>query len=101
MKTDPPGKPLLHARRGPGRSRKHPRPEQGEKPTAAPLDPRLLDLAQAARYLSVSPWTIRSLEGAGILRRVRIPLTGNRELCKVLFDREDLDHLIEAWKDRT
>jgi hypothetical protein len=71
------------------------------KPIPSPLDPRLFDLAQAARYLSVSPWTIRSLEWAGVLRRVRIPLPDHRELRKLLFDRTDLDHLIELWKDRT
>ena len=101
MNSDPPDKPLLHARRGPGRPRKHPTPEDMPKPTPPPLDPRLFDLAQAARYLSVSPWTIRSLEWAGVLHRVRIPLPNHRELRKLLFDRTDLDRLIELWKDRT
>jgi hypothetical protein len=99
MKEDPPGKPLWHARRGPGRPRKH--PESEEVPGSPPplIDPRLLDLPQAARYLSVSPWTIRSLESAGVLPRVRIPLPEGRELRKLLFDRRDLDRLIDAWKD--
>jgi hypothetical protein len=34
-----------------------------------------------------------------VLRRVRIPLPDGRELRKLLFDREDLDRLIEAWKE--
>ncbi len=64
-----------------------------------PVSPRLLDLDGAARYLAVSPWTIRDLEAAGTLRRVRVPVANGGELRKVLFDRTDLDHLIEVWKD--
>jgi hypothetical protein len=60
-----------------------------------------LDVAQAARYLSVSPWTIRTLEWAGTLPRVRIRLADGHDLRKLLFDRADLDRLIELWKDRT
>src|SRR4051812_30159548 len=51
---------------------------------------RLLDLAATAAYLGVSPWTIRDLEAAGVLRRVRVPLPNHRELRKLLFDRADL-----------
>ena len=58
---------------------------------------RLLDVDAAAAYLGVSPWTIRDLEAAGTLKRVRVPLRGN-ELRKLLFDRADLDRLIEMWK---
>jgi hypothetical protein len=47
----------------------------------------------------VSPWTVRDLEASGVLRRVSIPLGNGRELRKLLFDRKDLDRLIEAWKD--
>jgi hypothetical protein len=60
---------------------------------------RLLDLDAAAGYLGVSPWTVRDLEAAGVLRRVRVPLPGGRELRKLLFDKADLDRLIEAWKE--
>jgi len=101
MKSDLPDKPLLHARRRPGRPRKQPQPEEVSRPAPPLLDPRLQDLVQAARYLSVSPWTIRSLEWAGILPRVRIPLADGRDLRKLLFDRSDLDRLIEGWKERT
>ena len=66
----------------------------------APIPPRLLDLAGAASYLCVSIWTIRDLEAAGILPRVRVPLPNQGELRKLLFDRVDLDHLIDASKDR-
>ncbi len=59
---------------------------------------RLLDLDQAAAYLGVSPWTVRDLEAGGTVRRVRVPLSNGRELRKLLFDKSDLDRLIEAWK---
>jgi len=64
----------------------------------APVAPRLLDLGGAASYLAVSDWTVRDLEAAGVLHRVRIPLPKGGELRKVLFDRLDLDRLVEAWK---
>jgi hypothetical protein len=60
---------------------------------------RLLSLDAAAAYLSMSPWTIRDLEAAGVLPRVRVPLPDGRELRKLLFDRADLDRLIGTWKD--
>jgi hypothetical protein len=60
---------------------------------------RLLDLEAAAAYLGVSPWTIRDLEAAGVMRRVRVPLPDGRDLRKLLFDKADLDRLIELWKD--
>ena len=70
---------------------------------AAPADramtPRLFDLAQAATYLGLSPWTVRELEAKGVLPRVRVPLPDGGELRKLLFDKDDLDRLIEAWKD--
>jgi len=41
---------------------------------------------------------VRDLEANGTLGRVSIPLPGGRELRKLLFDRADLDRLVEAWK---
>jgi len=61
---------------------------------------RLLDLESTAAYLSISPWTVRDLEAAGVLPRVCVPLPGGRGLRKLLFDKADIDRLIEAWKDR-
>jgi hypothetical protein len=60
----------------------------------AALAPRLFDVPAAARYLGVSPWTVRTLEAAGQLARVHIAA-----LRKLLFDREDLDRLIATSKD--
>jgi hypothetical protein len=64
-----------------------------------PMPCRLLDLEAAAVYLGVSSWTVRDLEAAGVLRRVRVPLPDGKELRKLLFDKTDLDRLIEVWKD--
>jgi hypothetical protein len=65
----------------------------------APHSPRLLSLRAAAVYLGVSERTARELDVAGVLRRVRIPLPGGGEMRKLLFDRADLDGLVETWKD--
>lgn len=62
------------------------------------IPPRLLDLKSAAAYLGVSPWTIRDLEASGTLRRVNVPLGMGKDLRKLLFDREDLDQLVDSWK---
>ncbi|MGH7367828.1 MAG: hypothetical protein ACREK9_15590 [Candidatus Rokuibacteriota bacterium] len=62
------------------------------------IPPRLLDLKAAAAYLAVSSWTVRDLEASGVLRRVNIPVSAQKDLRKVLFDRQDLDRLVEAWK---
>ena len=72
-------------------------PERGLLASPA-IVPRLLDLRATARYLGVSPWTVRDLEAAGVLRRVSVPLRG-RDLRKLLFDRADLDRLIDGWKE--
>jgi hypothetical protein len=103
----------LHAsiRRKPGRPRKvedetaHPSSGNGEEradstrsPITETLAPRLLDLVQTAQYLGVSAWTVRDLEANGTLQRVSIPLAGGRGLRKLLFDRGDLDRLVDAWK---
>jgi hypothetical protein len=104
--------PLSHLRRGPGRPRKTeaaptaltavPSDEREDEARGAcasrPLEARLLGLAQTAHYLGISVWTVRDLEANGTLRRVAIPLAGGRDLRKLLFDRTDLDRLVDAWK---
>ncbi len=72
---------------------------QGGALAVRAIVPRLLSLDATAAYLGLSPWTVRDLEAAGVLPRVRIPLPNNGELRKLLFDREDLDRLIEGWKE--
>jgi excisionase family DNA binding protein len=54
---------------------------------------RLLGFDAAAGYLNVKPRTIRRLMERGLLPAVHIP-----NLRRVLFDRQDLDHLIESGK---
>ncbi len=66
--------------------------------TTAPLLPRLLDLHMSAGYLGLSEWTVRTLEQQGVLKRVRIPLQAHGEVRKLLFDKQDLDRLIDSWK---
>jgi hypothetical protein len=103
---------LSHLRRGPGRPRKteatptgltsahgDERDKEAQVASASrPLESRLLDLARTAQYLGISAWTVRDLEANGTLRRVSIPLAGGRALRKLLFDRADLDRLVDAWK---
>jgi excisionase family DNA binding protein len=60
-------------------------------PTDAPR--RLFALPEAAAYLGLSPWTVRSLQWKGKLPRVDLGR-------KLLFDRADLDALIERQKER-
>ncbi len=95
-KVNPPGgAPAIEANALPSRS-----DGTGSYEAAVPgLCPRLLDLGGTAAYLGVSGWTVRDLEAAGELRRVRIPVGPGRELRKLLFDRQDLDRLLEVWKD--
>ena len=57
------------------------------------LPRRLLDLEATAVYLGISPRSVRALEAAGTLRRV----DGAGELRKVLYDRVQLDRLVDAW----
>jgi hypothetical protein len=64
------------------------------------LCPRLLPLAAAASYIGVSVWTLEALDQGGLVQRVRVPLPNGGELRKRLYDRVDLDRLIEAWKER-
>lgn len=54
---------------------------------------RLLGISEAATYLAISHWSLRTLIDRGDLPAVRI---GRR----LLIDREDLDSLIENHKER-
>ncbi len=68
--------------------------------TVAPLAPRLLDVHGLAAYLGLPEATVYDLAARGVLLRVRIPLPNGEEMRKLLFDREDVDRLIDAWKDQ-
>jgi excisionase family DNA binding protein len=54
---------------------------------------RLLGFDATASYLNVNGQTIRRLIARGVLQPVRIPT-----LRRVLFDRQDLDSLIDSGK---
>jgi hypothetical protein len=66
-----------------------------ERPVAE-VWPRLLGLAQAAAYLSLSVWTIREYLAEGILRRVDLPSATHGTTRRVLLDRADLDRLVDT-----
>jgi hypothetical protein len=65
---------------------------------------RLLDVDATALYLGgIGTGTVRALVAQGALTPVRLPScrqasASNRRL---LFDRNDLDILIDKWKDRS
>ena len=56
--------------------------------------PRLLTRQQAADYLNLSSDMLDRLTQQGELPRVQLVL-GNRNVRKVLYDRADLDRLVE------
>jgi hypothetical protein len=68
------------------------------KPPVAEVWPRLLGLAQAAAYLSLSVWTIREYLAAGVLTRVELPSATQGTTRRVLLDRADLDRFVETSK---
>ncbi len=92
-----PGRPPLSPEEKKARRAATRQAREAAKLAAVPV--RLFDVAGAARYASLSPWTIRDLIDTGKLPRVRLPLPSGGELRRVLVDRDDLDGLIETWKD--
>ena len=70
-----------------------------------PVEPRLLDLRQAAKYLSLSYWTLRDYVLAGRIRTVQLPALMPRDgarpgqsLRRILIDRADLDRFVDELK---
>lgn len=61
-------------------------------PTEKKLPKRLYSIEDAAVYLSISPWTVRSLIHNGKLKRVSFSR-------RVLIDKADLDKLIDSNKE--
>lgn len=53
---------------------------------------RLVTLPEAASYLSLSPWSVRTLVDNGTLPVVKLTR-------RLLFDQRDLDRLIERSKE--
>jgi excisionase family DNA binding protein len=65
-----------------------------DSPSCAPPGPRLVTRQQAAEYLNLSLDMIDRLTQQGELPRVQLAL-GSRNVRKVLYDRADLDRLVE------
>jgi hypothetical protein len=59
---------------------------------------RLVGVDDAATFLGVSSWSVRRLVDNGHLRRVRLPL-GKSDCRRLLFDRIDLECLVDVSKD--
>jgi excisionase family DNA binding protein len=76
----------------PGDSREPQRTQ--DSPSCAPPGLRLLTRQQAAEYLNLSSDMLDRLTQQGELPRVQLAL-GNRNVRKVLYDRADLDRLVE------
>ncbi len=65
------------------------------KPGKGSVLPHLLTMRQAATYLSVSYWTVRTWVESGKLRAVRLP--GDGRLVRIEI--EELRRLIEECRD--
>lgn len=78
--------------KGPTSSSTYPEPYNHQSP-----ERRLLSVQEAARFLAVSPWMIRSMVWRGTLPSVKI---GNGKRKRVLLDRLDLDRYIDRVKHR-
>lgn len=63
--------------------------------------PRLLRREAAAAYLAISVSTLDALRSRGYLREVRPPSTRHHDERgrTPLFDRIDLDRLVDSWKE--
>jgi hypothetical protein len=95
-----PGRPRKSAPDGEASARTaEPPAARSSAPAVPALCPRLVGVDDAAAYLNVSPWTVRDLHASGRLARVRLPLAGDRELRRLLFDVRDLDGLVDRSKE--
>ena len=64
-------------------------------PVCIPLQPRLLNVREAASYLSVAVWCVRQLTWTKQLTPIKVG--GSRRL---LYDRADLDQFVDQQKQR-
>ncbi len=65
-----------------------------------PLQPRLLSVADAARYVAVSDDTIRAWLDRGILKPVLMPACNGVILRRTLIDRAALDALVDSGQQK-
>lgn len=82
----------------PGRPRKAALADQAAA-TVSPAGARLLGVRAAAGYLGIGTRMVHELRASGRLRPVRLPLAGDAEVRRLLFDVRDLDALVEASKE--
>jgi hypothetical protein len=61
-------------------------------------EPRLFRREQAAHYLGISVAQLDQLRAAGEIAVVPMPGRLGRATRTPLFDRHDLDRLVEQWK---
>jgi hypothetical protein len=61
----------------------------------------VLGIRAAAAYAGTSTWTLRRLVKTGWLSPVVIPVGTKGPVERLLFDRRDLDRLIDRWKAPT
>jgi predicted site-specific integrase-resolvase len=86
-------------------------PEDAQDVKSCAFMPRLLNLHDAARYIGISPWTLRDYVADGLIPRVALPCSrrrkkggavvrraGDIEARRIYVDRADLDRLIERSK---
>jgi hypothetical protein len=77
-----------------------PRPAARRSDATSTALPRLLGVEAAGRYLGVSTWTVRDLVAGRQLHPVRLALPSGKAVRRLLFDRVQLDLLIEASSSR-
>lgn len=80
--------------------RSTPEPDALTGRTPLALEPRLLRRAEAALYLGLSTAVLDALRARGDIRAVAVPSTRHlgETLRTPLFDKRDLDSLIDHWK---
>jgi excisionase family DNA binding protein len=69
------------------------RPARRKRPPLELQERRLLKVAQAAEYLSISPWSLRKL-----IQSQELPIVRLGDGGPWLLDRADLDRFVEGRK---
>ena len=66
------------------------------------VTPRLLDIKDAAAYLGVSEWSLRSWIADGLIKPIELPsVSKTREKNRrLLFDVKSLDVFVDSRSDR-
>ena len=70
----------------------------GGSPATTEVVPRLLRRQEAARYLGISVAQLDVLRAMGEIHPLAVPSRLGGSIRKPLFDRQDLDGVIDRWK---